>query len=75
MVITVVGATGRNCKEVYERGSTAVVPDGATETLANPGGGASTSNSWSRDLVMAGELGLVVTTELVTSTGLLVITA
>ncbi|MFS7946611.1 hypothetical protein Hanom_Chr12g01129101 [Helianthus anomalus] len=53
MVIVVVSATGRSCQEVYERGSTVVVPEGATKALANPGGGASTSNSWFRDLVMA----------------------
>ncbi|MFS7889770.1 hypothetical protein Hanom_Chr00s000005g01610961 [Helianthus anomalus] len=72
-VVAAVGTTGHSCQEVYERGSTAVVPDGATEELANPGGGASASNSWSRDIVMAGEAGMVVTTELVTSNGLLVV--
>ncbi|MFS7918108.1 hypothetical protein Hanom_Chr03g00196991 [Helianthus anomalus] len=74
MVVAVVGATGRSCHEVYERGSTAAVLVGAIEALANPGG-ASASNSWSKDLVMAGEAGMVVTAELVTSNGLLVIVA
>ncbi|MFS7986761.1 hypothetical protein Hanom_Chr11g01014091 [Helianthus anomalus] len=74
MVVAAVGTTGRNCQEVYERGSTVVVPEGEIEELANPGGGASTSNSRSKDLVMEGEADIVVTTELVTINGLLVVT-
>ncbi|MFS7939048.1 hypothetical protein Hanom_Chr05g00447041 [Helianthus anomalus] len=74
MVVVVVGPTGRNCHEVYARWSTTAIPEGVTEAFANPGG-SSASNSWSKDLVMAGEAGMVVTTELVTSNGLLVITA
>ncbi|MFS7895713.1 hypothetical protein Hanom_Chr00s003278g01711201 [Helianthus anomalus] len=62
MVVVVVGTTGHSFQEVYERGSTVVIPKGPTETLANPGGGASASNSWFRDLVMAGETDMVVTT-------------
>ncbi|MFS7921708.1 hypothetical protein Hanom_Chr03g00240081 [Helianthus anomalus] len=74
MVVAVVRATGRSCHEVYERGSTAAAPEGATEAHEKTGG-ASSSNSWSRDLVTAGEADIVVTTELVISSGLLVITA
>ncbi|MFS7997091.1 hypothetical protein Hanom_Chr12g01137661 [Helianthus anomalus] len=61
MVVVVVGATGRNYQEVYERGSTVVAPEGATDALEKPGV-ASASNFWSRDLVTAGEAGIVVTT-------------
>ncbi|MFS7931205.1 hypothetical protein Hanom_Chr04g00353281 [Helianthus anomalus] len=74
MVVVVVRATDRNCHEVYARGSTAAISEGVTDAFANPGG-ASSSNSWSKELVMAGEADIVVTTELVTSNGLLVITA
>ncbi|MFS8024273.1 hypothetical protein Hanom_Chr16g01461281 [Helianthus anomalus] len=71
----VVGSTDRNCQGVYERGSAAVIPEEAVEVLANPGGGTSASNSRSRDLVTAGEAGMVVATELVTCNGLLVFIA
>ncbi|MFS8004615.1 hypothetical protein Hanom_Chr13g01227901 [Helianthus anomalus] len=73
-VVVVAGTTGRNCHEVYARGSPAAAQEELTEAFANPSG-ASASNSWSKDLVMAGEAGMVVTTGLVTSNGLLVITA
>ncbi|MFS7955007.1 hypothetical protein Hanom_Chr07g00637371 [Helianthus anomalus] len=69
-----VGTTDRNCKKVYEKGSASVVPEETAEVPANPGGGASASNSRSRYLVTAGEAGMVVT-GLVSSNGLLVIIA
>ncbi|KAF5760266.1 hypothetical protein HanXRQr2_Chr16g0751421 [Helianthus annuus] len=74
LVPVVVGTTDRNCKEVYGKGSTAVVLEDAAEVTAKLGSGASTSNSRSRDLVTAGETGMVVT-GLVSSNGLLVIIA
>ncbi|MFS8022855.1 hypothetical protein Hanom_Chr16g01444481 [Helianthus anomalus] len=61
MVAAVVGATDRSCQEVYERGSVAVVLEEVAEVFANPGGGALASNSRSRDLVIASEVGMVVT--------------
>ncbi|MFS7984975.1 hypothetical protein Hanom_Chr11g00992941 [Helianthus anomalus] len=68
MVVAMVGATGRSYHEVYERGSMAAAPEGVVKALEKPGG-ASASNSWSKDLVTAGEAGTVVTTELVISSG------
>ncbi|MFS7948943.1 hypothetical protein Hanom_Chr06g00565761 [Helianthus anomalus] len=66
----VVGITDRNCKDACEKGLAAVVPEETTDVPAKPGG-AFASNSSSRDLVMAGEAGMVVT-ELVSGNWLLV---
>ncbi|MFS7988586.1 hypothetical protein Hanom_Chr11g01036611 [Helianthus anomalus] len=62
--------TDRNCKEVCEKGSAAVVPKEKAEVSANPGGCASASNSRSRDLVTVVEARMVVT-GLVSNNGLL----
>ncbi|MFS7948946.1 hypothetical protein Hanom_Chr06g00565801 [Helianthus anomalus] len=70
LIPAVVGITDRNCKDAYEKGLAAVVPEETTEVPAKPGG-ASASNSRSRDLVMAGEADMV-ETELVSGNGLLV---
>ncbi|MFS7919556.1 hypothetical protein Hanom_Chr03g00214011 [Helianthus anomalus] len=74
LVPIVVGITRRNCKEVYGKGYAVVVPEETTKVTAKAGGGASTSNSRSRNLLTAGEAGMVVT-GLVSSNGMLVIIA
>ncbi|MFS7903723.1 hypothetical protein Hanom_Chr01g00027371 [Helianthus anomalus] len=52
LVTVVVSATDRSCQEVYERGSATVIPEEIAEVLANPGGGASASNSRSRGITI-----------------------
>ncbi|MFS7927437.1 hypothetical protein Hanom_Chr04g00309091 [Helianthus anomalus] len=66
----VVSITDRNRKDAYAKGLAAAVSEETTEVPGKPSG-ASASNFRSRDLVMAGEAGMVVR-ELVSGNGLLV---
>ncbi|MFS8017729.1 hypothetical protein Hanom_Chr15g01383841 [Helianthus anomalus] len=61
LVPIVVGTTDRNCQEVYGKVYVVVVQKETAEVPTNPDGGAFASNSKSRDLVTAGEAGMVVT--------------
>ncbi|MFS7889177.1 hypothetical protein Hanom_Chr00s000003g01603901 [Helianthus anomalus] len=67
----VIGPADWSCIEVYENKPATVVPEEAAVVPAKPGGGPSTTNSKSRDLVTTGEAGMEMT-GLVSNNGLLV---